>query len=360
MNLRLTLGAYERVIDPATQATLVVPGSYRAVVLVILLFATLGALENLHEEIIALVPVPVLLSRGLGFGAVTALGMSLGASVVGAAFGKANPFAAGIALKAAQVPLLTDVRIRSGVLVAAVAVWIAWTLFSTSRDDMRPDVRPDVAPGQSDYASGRDLTMVLMLLAPIGVYVWGVLSLDWGFNELTALFLVAGLLVGLVSGLSAGDSAVAFIKGAESMLGAALFVGVARSLSVVLTDGQVIDTIVYGLVSPLSTVSPSVAAILMVPIHALIHIPVVSNSGQAVLTMPIMAPIADLLGISRMAAVMAYQTGAPLIDAITPTNGALMAMLLKANVPFGRWIRFVVPGMLLVALVGVVGVVLLR
>jgi uncharacterized ion transporter superfamily protein YfcC len=92
--------------------------------------------------------------------------------------------------------------------------------------------------------------------------------------------------------------------------------------------------------------------------HAALHIPVSSVSGQAVLTMPIMAPLSDLLGISRDAAVIAFQTGGGLMDLITPTKGALLAVLLAAQVEYGRWLRFAIPGTLLVALVGAIGVVL--
>jgi uncharacterized ion transporter superfamily protein YfcC len=97
----------------------------------------------------------------------------------------------------------------------------------------------------------------------------------------------------------------------------------------------------------------------MIPAHAAIHVVVTSNSGQAVLTMPIMAPTADLLGFSRDAAVMAYQAGAPTLDVLVPTNGALLAMLYKAGVPFGRWLRFAIPGVLLMMAVGALGVILL-
>ena len=96
----------------------------------------------------------------------------------------------------------------------------------------------------------------------------------------------------------------------------------------------------------------------MVPAHALLHVAVPSVSGQAALTMPIMAPLADLLGVSRDAAVIAYQTGAGLADIVIPTSGSLLAVLLGAQVPFGRWLRFVVPGVLLVAIVGIVGLAL--
>ena len=326
------------------------------VVAICLIFATLGALENMQEELVALIPVLLVLSRGLGFGAITAVSMSVGSCAVGAAFGPTNPFQTGIALRFAEMPPLSQPALRFGLLFAAVTVWIAWTLFMTSRDD----VHPDVTSPATEPATGRDFLLFAIVLLPFVPYVIGVIRYDFGFNELSALFLVSGFAVGLVSGRGLSQTATEFLKAMETMLAAALFVGVARAISVVLTDGRVIDTIVYGLASPLENVPGVASAILMIPIQALLHIPVPSVSGQAVLTMPIMAPLADLLGFSRDAAVIAYQTGAGLMDMITPTSGALLAILLTAKVDFGRWLRFAIPGALLVALVGVVGIVLAR
>jgi uncharacterized ion transporter superfamily protein YfcC len=325
------------------------------VIAVSLAFATLGALENMQEEIIALVAVLVLLSRGLGFGNVTAVAMSAGAAAVGAAFGPTNPFQTGIALRFAEMPPLTIPVIRFSLLLAAVTVWIAWTLAMSSRDD----VRSVAAPLPTEVrATKRDGLLLALVIVPFIPYVIGVLRFDWGFNELSALFLIVGIAVGLASGRDLNTTAIDFIKGMETMLGAALFVGVARAISVVLTDGHVIDTIVYGLATPLAHVSGNAAALLMIPMHAVLHVPVSSVSGQAVLTMPIMAPLSDLLGISRDAAVIAYQTGGGLMDMITPTNGALLAVLLSAEVSYGRWLRFAIPGALLVAVIGAIGVLL--
>ena len=412
----LPAGAYERVIDAVSGRAVVVPGSYGAVpaspvglmgallavplgivagadVIVTILFvggafalldgtgalgrlvgglvgrtrrpyvvvaavstafAALGALENMHEEIIALVPVMLVLSRGLGFGAITALAMSLGAAVVGAAFGPTNPFAAGLALKVAELPALGAGGLRLGMLVAALAIWIAWTISQTGRDDINPDV---TAPSM-DPPTARDALMLVLVILPFGPYVYGVLALDYGFNELSALFLVAAYAVGLVAGLGIRGTTERYLQGMATMLTGALFVGLARSISLVLTDGQIIDTILFALATPLEDVPGFIAGGLMVPMHALLHIPVVSNSGQAVLTMPIMAPLADLLGFSREVSVIAYQTGGALSDAWIPTNGAMLAMLIAAKVPYGRWLRFCIPGLLLVSIVGFVGMAL--
>jgi len=280
--------------------------------------------------------------------------MSAGAAAVGAAFGPTNPFQTGIALRFAELPPLTLPALRFGLLAVAVTVWIAYTLAMTPRDDVRPEV---TAPAR-EPATARDLMLFAMVLLPFVPYVIGVMYYDFGFNELSALFLVAGFGVGLVSGRDLSQTATDFLKAMETMLAASMFVGVARALSVVLTDGRVIDTIVHGLVTPLAQVPGVAAAILMIPVQALIHIGVPSVSGQAVLTMPIVAPAADLLGFSRDAAVFAFQTGAGLMDLVTPTNGGLLAILLTAKLDYGRWLRFAVPGGLLVALVGIAGIVL--
>jgi len=326
------------------------------VALLIVAFAIMGSLENMHEEIIALVPVLLVLSRGLGFGAVTALAMSVGAAVVGSAFGPTNPFQTGLALKFAELPPLSQPALRFGLFAAATAVWIAWTLSMTSRDDVRPTVTtPDSHP-----ATSRDVLLLAIVLLPFGPYVYGVLNLGWEFNQLSGIFLAVGYAVGLLAGWSLTATTTAFLKGMESMLAAGLYVGVARGISVTLNDGQILDTILYSLAIPLSQVPGVFSAALMVPMHAILHVPVVSVSGQAVLTMPVMAPLADLVGVSRDAAVIAYQTGAGLMDMITPTNGALLAMLAGAQVSFGRWMRFAIPGALLVSIVGFIGIWMAR
>ncbi len=323
------------------------------VVFVALLFATLGALVNVHEEIIALVPVLLVLSRGLGFGALTALGMSVGAAVTGAAFGPTNPFASGIANRFADLPLGAGVGTRSAITVVAVTVWILYVLWQAKHDDVRPD---NVQVDTSSPPSVRDGVLLALLLVPFVPYVAGVIWRDWGFNELSAVFLVAAGAVGLTAGLGVRGTVVEYLKGMDALLSAALFVGVARAISVVLSDGRVIDTIVYGLSQPLEHVPGVLAAGLMVPVHMVLHVPVMSNSGHAALVMPIMAPLADLLGFSRETAVLSYLTGGPTMDLLVPTNGALLAMLVAAGVPYTRWLRYAIPGILLVVLVGLLGI----
>lgn len=320
------------------------------------LFACFGAAEQMHEEFIALIPVLVMLSRNLGYGSVTALAMSMGAAMVGAAFGPTNPFGTGAALQAAELPPLSAGGFRLAVLVVALAAWLAYTLWQAKHDD----VRPDVSAPSTEPATLRDALALLALTLPIVAYVYGVLRLGWGINELTALVMLGVFIVGPLQRLSVEDTAKGLIRGMEGMVGAGLLVGVARGIGLVLTDGKVIDTIIAGLVAPLQLIPPDLAAVAMIPTHALIHVGVSSTSGQAMLTMPILAPLGDLLGISRDAVVLAFSAGGVFTDAVNPTNGALFAMLLNAKLSYGRWLKFAIPGMLLVWAVAAVGVLLLR
>jgi uncharacterized ion transporter superfamily protein YfcC len=152
-----------------------------------------------------------------------------------------------------------------------------------------------------------------------------------------------GAAAGLVAGLGPGGTAEAFVTGFRTMIFAAVIVGFARAIFVVLGDGRIVDSVVQGLFTPLAHVPVAVSAVGMMLAHALLHLPVPSTSGHAVLTMPILAPLADLLGMSRQVAILAYQYGAGLTDVVNPTNGALLAMVAALGVPFERWLRFALP-----------------
>lgn len=324
-----------------------------AIPLLTLLFASMGAIENMQEEIIPMIPVLLLLGRRLGVDAVTVVAMSAGAAIVGSAFGPTNPFQAGIAMKLAELPPLAGAGLRLGMFGVGVALWSLWTLRHAVRNRIEVVVDADMV--ESPF-TGRDGLIMALMLIPFAAYVYGALAFGWGFNELSGAFFVAAIAAGLVGGLRLDGTIKNYIEGMQLLLPAAMLVGVARSISLVLADGRVIDTILNGLATPLSGVSSATAAILMIPLHTIIHVPVSSVSGQAALTMPVLVPLSDLIGLSRQVTVLAYQTGAGLGDMITPTNGALLAVLLAADVPLPRWLRFAAGGWVIMTAVGIAGI----
>lgn len=326
------------------------------------LFGLGGVLYNMHEEIVALVPVLLVLCRRLGWDAVTAVAMSLGAAVVGSAFSPVNPFAVGIAQEVAGLELLSGGLFRAAVLVVALGFWAWYTAGHARRSRARaaasrvgtpagpaatpahapagpPPVRPAEAPTESMRRS--DVAILALVAVTFAVMVHGILARDWGFNEMSGLFFGMGIAAGLLGGLRVSGTALAFVRGFREMAFAGILIGFARAIYVVLREGAVVDTIVHGLFTPLEGLPPALSAVGMMAGQALVHLPVSSNSGQAVLTMPILVPLSDLLAISRQVTVLAYQYGGAMADIIVPTNGGLMAVLVAAGVDYDEWLRFV-------------------
>jgi uncharacterized ion transporter superfamily protein YfcC len=321
-----------------------------------LLFAAGGALENMQEEIIALVPVLLLLCGRMGFTPLTAVAMSVGSAAVGAAFSPINPFQVGIAQKLAALPLLSGAAFRTMVLAIALAIWI----WGTMRHALRTRVArvTGAEPDERRRFDARSMTVLGIVIAAFAVFVTGVMRYDWDFDQMAAVFLLMGVLAGLVGGLGVSGTAESFVEGFKSMAFAAMLIGFARAVYVVLDQGLIIDTIVHACVTPLSTMPVTLAALGMMAFHTIVHVPVPSVSGQAVLTMPVLVPVSDLLGLSRQVTVLAYQFGAGLCELLTPTNGALMAIVAAARVRFDEWLRFAVPLYLVLFGVGAGAVIL--
>jgi uncharacterized ion transporter superfamily protein YfcC len=307
-------------------------------------FAWGGILIQMQEELIAFVLVLLLLVRRLGFNALTAVAMSLGAAAVGASFSFINPFQVGIAQKVAELPPLSGGAFRSVALALAWLVWIVGTMRFARRSRSAPESAGESDPAATPVRAGWRQTVVLgLVIATFVMFVIGVKLFGWDFDQLSALFFLMGVAAGLIGGLGPGRTAEGYVEGFRSMAFAALLIGFARGIYIVLDQGHVVDTIVHGLLTPIAALPTTLSALGMMVFHALVHIPVPSTSGQAVLTMPLLVPLSDLIGLSRQVTVLAYQYGAGLCELVTPTNGALMAMLAASGVRYEEWLRFVLP-----------------
>jgi uncharacterized ion transporter superfamily protein YfcC len=308
--------------------------------IVSLFFAIGGATENMAEEIVALVPMLLVLAARVGISPLAVVAMSAGAASVAAAFSPVNLFQVLIAQRVADIPTYSGWAFRSTLLLLALAAWIAATMRFAARTRLPREARRQA---EERSLGGRDRVVLALVGVTFVIVVWGLVAAQWDFNRLAAAFFVMGVAVGLVSGMGLGGTASAYVKGFREMAYAGLLIGFARAIYVVLDQGRVIDTIVHGLFLPLEGLPALVSALGMLAAQALIHLPVPSVSGQAVLTMPLLVPLSDLLGLSRQVTVLAYQYGAGLCDLLTPTNGALMAVLAAAGVRYEDWLRFVAP-----------------
>jgi uncharacterized ion transporter superfamily protein YfcC len=304
------------------------------------LFGAGGAAEGMWEEIIAMMPVLMALSRGVGFDGLTAVSMSLGAAGIGNAFSPMNPFGVGIAQRFAELPLLSGWEFRLPVMVLAIAIW-AW-------GTMRYAKRTKTAPAADDALQaaalgGRHAAVLAATAAAFATFIFGVIQFGWGFEQMGGVFLGLAIAAGLLGGLGIEGTCVAFVEGFASMSYAVLMIGVARGVFVVLDQGHIVDTIITFLVTPLAKLPVTLFAMGISIVQSLLTLPVPSSSGRVTLTMPILVPLSDLLGLSRQVTVTATQFGPGVIGNFLPTDGALMAILALAGVPFGRWLRFCIP-----------------
>jgi uncharacterized ion transporter superfamily protein YfcC len=333
--------------------------------LLFFLFSLGGAIFGMSEETIAFVILLAPIIVRLGYDAITAVLVTFIASRVGFAASWMNPFNVAIAQGIAEVPILSGAPLRIVMWIVFTAVGMAFTLWWARRVHARPESSPVY---ESDRAfreteepqhaesgfTGRDGLALLIIVAGIGWVIWGVMVHQYFIPEIATQFFTMGLAIGLLyllpgaHRMTANAQARAFREGAASLIPAVLVVGMAKGLVLLLggTDPaqpSVMNTILFVLASGLAHVPEMISAWLMFFVQSLINFLVPSGSGQAALTMPLMAPLGDLVGIQRQVTVLCFQLGDSLTNMIIPTSATLMGVLGAARIDWAVWARWVLP-----------------
>jgi uncharacterized ion transporter superfamily protein YfcC len=207
----------------------------------------------------------------------------------------------------------------------------------------------DIEEMKKESMSGRQKIQTAMLLLTIALQIVGPMQWKWGFGEIGALWLISGILAGLVVGFDNYKICNVMADASAGIFAGVLCIGFARSVSIVLANGQILDTIIYALSIPLKQIPASFSALGMMVIQSIINFFIPSGSGQAAVTMPIMAPLADVIGLTRQTAVLAFQLGDGLTNMVIPTMGALVVYIGVAKIEFSKYLKWVLPlyGMLM-------------
>lgn len=325
---------------------------------VVLIMGLAGSTIGLSEETIVFIALGVSLARAIGYDSLIGVGMiGLGAGV-GFTSGFMNPFSVGVAQSIAELPLFSGIELR---LVLFVVLWIVTSLYlilygKRVKADLSNSIVYDeemAARSHSDYqdlnsADNIEFTTKQKIIAAVFVggfviIAYGVMSLGWFITEIGAVFLGMGLLSGLIYGMKADELADNFIEGAKDMMYAALIVGLAQSLVIIMEDSMILDTLINSLTGAISNLPAVLSAAGMYIVQIIINFFISSGSGQAAVTMPIMVPLADALDVTRQTAVLSYQLGNGFLDSIMPMSGILMAQLAIANIPYKKWVKFAMP-----------------
>ena len=206
--------------------------------------------------------------------------------------------------------------------------------------------------------AGKHLLVLGLVLAALVLLVVGAIRWRWGILELTGLFFGLALVAGPLGGLSLDDTVRSFVQGASDITYAALIVGLARGTLVVLRDAHVIDTITHAMAAALRGLPSTLSAVGIYIVQNLLHFVVPSGSGQAAVSMPVLAPLGDLVGITRQTNVLAYQLGNGLTNVFIPTQGYFMAALGILRIPWTTWVRWLLPLLAIWLVIGCAAVVL--
>ena len=315
-----------------------------------LLFSLGGAVFGMSEEAIPFVGIVVPLVVSMGYDAIMGLLIVYVASNIGFSSAFLNPFTVGIAQGMAELPPFSGMGYRifawallTGLLCVFVVLYARKTRKAPQEQAQVEEAKP-LQPRQIAILCVLLLTVVALIL---GVTLWG-----WYLKEITALFLAMGILCGIIAGFPANRIADELVSGAKDILSAALVVGFASGIVVILQDGKIVDSILHAMQNSLDGTSEVTSLTAMYGIQAVINFLIPSATAKAAITIPIMAPFSDLVGVSRQAMVLAFQFGDGFTNMITPTSGVLMAALAMARVPYEKWVKWVWKGVGILLLIG--------
>ncbi|MEX0741105.1 MAG: TIGR00366 family protein [Pseudohongiella sp.] len=318
-------------------------------------FAVGASTFGMAVEFITLVALLMTFCLAMRLDAMTAVGILVVGYGIGYGAAAMNPFTVMVAQDVADLPPGSGIGLRLAIFLPLLLLGFHHVYRYAQRVKADPsaslvyDLRHQhEAASVEEYpplTTTRKLVLLVMMLG-IMTLVSGVILYGWYLTELSALFVALGIITAIVARITPDDTAVAFSKGVTDLAATALLIGMARGIALILEDGQVLYTIVHGLSVPLTMVGAELAVVGMLLMQSLLNFFIPSGSGQAYVTMPLMAPMSDLLGISRQTAVLAYQFGDGFTNMIIPTNGILMGILGIAGIPYDRWFRFLMPLML--------------
>lgn len=336
--------------------------SYLILVLISLFFGCLGAFPGMLEAVIPFAPLCISISITLGYDALVGISICFVPIVVGWASGVTNPWTTGIGQSLAELPMFSGVEYRFVTFIAFMVVSIAYTIYYANKIKKNPEKsllygknfdHLNVSNEDIKFSTSHMLVLIIFALT-IASIVYGSLKLKWTMVDMSAVYVIGAILCGLVSRYDANKISDEIIFGGREMFIAAFAIGMARGVSVIMTQSHIIDTVVHHTASMLAGKSAYFNAVGMFFIQTVINFFIPSGSGQAVVTLPVLLPVADLIGLNRQIAILAFQFGDGLSNMMYPTVGALIALLSYSKITFMEWMKYIYKYMILIFIVAII------
>lgn len=320
-----------------------------------ILFGLGGTTFGMCEETLPFYMIFIPLMMRLGYDSLTGLSIVYIGAAAGTCASTVNPFSVGLAQSLAELPVGSGIVYRGIIWVIMMIIAIAFVMLYARKVKKNPEnsIVYDIDAASREHLMNdaanikaftkRDGAVLLVFGVGMGVMVWGVLAQGWYTQEISMIFMMIGVFGGIAGGLKQDEIADSFIDGAKDLIYAALVIGLARAIVIIAQDGRIIDTILNGAANLLGGLPKVVFVNLMMFVQNVISFFIPSSSGHAALTIPIMAPLSDLVGVARQNIITAYQFGTGITNFITPTNGVLMACLAMAKIPWAKFVKSVLP-----------------
>lgn len=320
-------------------------------------FALCDAFIGTPELCIVYLPIVMPLMLRLGFDSITACATVLCGSASGFSAALTNPFTIVIGQKISGLPLYSGWQFRIATFVVTYLIGVTYVLSYARKVRNQPELssmyeedcikrekyQEDFGKNPVKQLDQRQKLAGIFSVAILAVMLYGIIFLKWDVPEMCAAFLVIGVGAGLIAGMEMNNLCDTMVAGCADMMMGALVIGVARGISVVMNDGKIVHTVVHALASILTNVPASLTIIVVLFIITLLNFLIPSGSGKAVVLFPILAPLSDILGITRQTSVIAYQFGDGFTNYLWPTSGYFMATLSIGGVEWPKWVKFYLP-----------------
>lgn len=327
-----------------------------------------GGLAGINSPVIIFMPLGLVITRSLGFDAMVGMGMVYFGTYAAFDTSPIIPSSVGISHQIGQLPLFSGAGPRSLICLATVLssiCYVCWYALRVKKNPSKSLVKDintkfdfDIKLEASRRMTKRDWMVLGVTVLSILALVVGSVEYRWEFMEISALFILMAIVAGLVGGMSVNETAESFVKGMAGITNGAMIIGFAYAVQYILNKGNIIDTIIFYLSQGLVGLSPSLSAISMFFVNCFSALLITSGSGQAATVMPIMYPLGDILGVTRQVTTQAFLFADGFMNGLSPTSGMLMAALAIAKIPFGKWIRFHIPLLVIWVLIAIVSLVL--
>ncbi|WP_241761646.1 YfcC family protein, partial [Fusobacterium nucleatum] len=340
---------------------------FMLVIITFLFFAAGGTIFGFWEETIPFYSILIPLFLINNFDPMVPMATLFLGAAIGCMFSTVNPFSTIIASNAAGISFNEGLKFRFAALIVFSIISLIYiyryikkvkenpenSIVADEQEEIKERFLKDYNEEHNIKFNWRKKLILFLFVLQFLIMIWGVSSLGWWFQEIAAMFFGVAIIIMLLSGLSEKEAVNGFISGASEVVGVTLIIGLARAINIIMENGMISDTLLFYSSNIVAEMGKGLFSIVMLLIFAFLGIFIPSTSGLAVLSMPILAPLADTVGLSRAVVVDAFTWGQGIILFITPT-GLIFVVLQIAGIPYNKWLKFVMPLFVIIAVLVII------